>query len=169
MVAYSLQSCWFQTWCISVRWHPEGFLAIFRICACGSKGSGVSNVALFFSPCQARTGGRASAAEAQASSSSRRRQDFPDSQYHGEERHRSPPGGYAQRKIEEAPSEDSHYQEKIIWRSVQHGFKLRRDWGRNVKEICTSPWDQTTCQVSSTSNVHGCYSSIENLMWPSND
>jgi len=68
-----------------------------------------------------------SAAEAQASSSSRRRQDFPDSQYHGEERHRSPPGGYAQRKIEEAPSEDSHYQEKIIWRSVQHGFKLRRD------------------------------------------
>ena len=50
---------------------------------------------------------RASAAEARAqASSSSRRQDFPDSQYDDEERHRSPPGGYAQRKIEEVPSED---------------------------------------------------------------
>ena len=39
MVANSLQSCWFQTWCISVRWHLERFLTIFWICACGSRQS----------------------------------------------------------------------------------------------------------------------------------
>ena len=111
---------------------------------------------------------RASAAEAQASSSSRRRQDFPDSQYHGEERHRSPPGGYAQRKIEEAPSEDKrtpltlpredHMAFSAAWFQAQERVRQKR------KRDMQTSWEQTTCQVSSTSNVHGCYSSIENLM-----
>ena len=35
MVAYSLQSSWFQRRCISVKWHPERFLTIFWICAGG--------------------------------------------------------------------------------------------------------------------------------------
>ena len=104
MVAYSLQSCWFQRWCISVRWHPEGFLTIFWICACNSKGSSLEDRSVFFAMSSSNRWTRASAAEAQASSSSRRRQDFPDSQYDDEERHRSLPVGYAQRKTEEVPS-----------------------------------------------------------------
>ena len=58
----------------------------------------------FFTMSSSNRWTRASAAEAQASSSSRRRQDFPDSQYDDEERHRSLPVGYAQRKTEEVPS-----------------------------------------------------------------
>ena len=50
---------------------------------------------------------RASAAEAQAKASScNRRLEFPDSQFDDEERRRSPPGGYAQRKTEVLPSEE---------------------------------------------------------------
>ena len=47
---------------------------------------------------------RTSAAEDQATaSSSNQRQEFRDSQYDDEERHRSPSGGYARRKREELP------------------------------------------------------------------
>ena len=61
----------------------------------------------FFTMSSSNRWTRASAAEAQAkASSSSRRQDFPDSQYDDEVRHSSPPGGYAQRRIKETPSED---------------------------------------------------------------
>ena len=69
------------------------------------KGNSVLKIALSSSPCRALTGGpEASAAEAQAKASScNRRLEFPDSQFDDEERRRSPPGGYAQRKTEVLP------------------------------------------------------------------
>ena len=61
----------------------------------------------FFTMSSSNRWTRASAAEAQAkASSSNPRPEFPDSQYDDEERHRSPPGGYAQRKAEVIPSDD---------------------------------------------------------------
>ena len=60
----------------------------------------------FFTMASSNQWTRASAAEAQASSSSRRRPEFPYSQYDDEKRHSSPPGGYATRKREEIPPED---------------------------------------------------------------
>ena len=82
---------------------------------------------------------RASAAEAQASSSSRRRPEFPDSQYDDEVIHSSPPGGYTTRKVEVIPPEDQRNprtlakEDHMAFCAVQdidmrqHGFKLRRD------------------------------------------
>jgi hypothetical protein len=91
---------------------------------------------------------RASAAEAQASSSSRRREDFPDSQYDDEERHRSPPGGYAQRKIEEVPSEDKRtprtlatedhmafsggYRYETAWFQAQERLRKKRERNMHI-------------------------------------
>ena len=91
---------------------------------------------------------RASAAEAQASSSSRRREDFPDSQYDDEERHRSPPGGYAQRKIEEVPYEDKRtprtlatedhmafsggYRYETAWFQAQERLRKKRERNMHI-------------------------------------
>ena len=58
----------------------------------------------FFTMSSSNRWTRASAAEGQAkASSSNRRQEFRDSQYDDEERHRLPTGGHAQRKTEEVP------------------------------------------------------------------
>jgi len=57
---------------------------------------------------------RTSAAEARAkASSSTRRQEFRDSQYDNEERHRWPPGGHAQRKHEEVPPRSQRTRETL--------------------------------------------------------
>ena len=151
---------WLPTVCSHVDFRHDVFLLgdtlrdswlFFGICACGSKGSRVSKIALFFTMSSSNRWKRASAAKAQASSSSRRREDFPDSQYDDEERHRSPPGDMlrerSRKSLLKTREHRSHYHQKIIWCSVQdidmrqHGFKLRRDWGRNAEEICTSSWD----------------------------
>ena len=132
MVAYSLQSCWFQRWCISVRWHPEGFLTIFWICACNSKGSSLEDRS-FFSPCRALIGGRAP--QPQKHRPHRLVQDDRIFQIHSMMMRR----------------DTDRYQWDMLRgrpRKSLHGFKLGRVWGRNVDEICTSSWDQTTCQVS---------------------
>ena len=58
----------------------------------------------FFTMSSSNRCDRTSAAEDQATaSSSNQRQEFRDSQYDDEERHRSPSGGYARRKREELP------------------------------------------------------------------
>ena len=91
---------------------------------------------------------RASAAEAQASSSSRRRPDFPDSQYDDEVRHSSPPGGHAQRKIEEVSSEEKRtpltlptedhmafsagYRYETAWFQAQERLRKKRRRDMNI-------------------------------------
>ena len=57
----------------------------------------------FYNMASSNRWNKASSAAAQAPSS---RPEFPDSQYDDEERHRSPPEGYATRKREEIPRED---------------------------------------------------------------
>ena len=59
----------------------------------------------FFTMSSSNRWNRTSAAEAPSSSSDRRRQEFPDSQYDDELRHSEPTEGYAQRKHEEVPHE----------------------------------------------------------------
>ena len=76
---------------------------------------------------------RASAAEAQASLSSRRRQDFPDSQYDDEERHRSPPGG-SPRTL---PTEDhmafsTGYRYETAWLQAQERRRKKRERNMHI-------------------------------------
>ena len=93
---------------------------------------------------------RASAAEAQAKASSgSRRQDFPDSQYDDEVRHSSPPGGYAQRRIKETPSEDKRTPE-TAWFQARERLRKKRE--RNM-HILMGP---NNVRFRLTSNVHGC-------------
>ena len=96
----------------------------------------------FFTMSSSNLWTRASAAEAQASSPSRRRPEFPDSQYDGEVRHSSPPGGYATRKIEEIPPEDQRnprtlpeedhmafcagYRQETAWFQAQERLRKKR-------------------------------------------
>ena len=117
-----------------------------------------SRISHCFSPCRALTGGRAP--QPQKHKPHCRVEDDRIFQIHNmmmrrdTDRHQGDMLRERSRKsLLKTREHHAHYQQKIIWRSVQdidmrqHGFKLRRDGGRNVNATCTSSWDQTTCQV----------------------
>ena len=111
----------------------------------------------FFTMSSSNRWTRASAAEAQASCSSRR-PDFPDSHMMMKWDAVRQQGDMLRKRSRKSlltkREHHYHYQRKIIWHSVQdidirqHGFKLRRVWGRNVNVPCIVSLDQTICQIS---------------------
>ena len=183
MVTNSLQSCWFQTWCISGRWHLRDSLLFFEFVPAAQEVIESRRSHCYFTMSGSDRWTRTSAAEVR---SKRPHLASVDQNFvihsmmmrRDTVRHQVDMLNVSMRKCHLDRRElEIHYHMKITWPSVQATdmiFKLTREWGRNALEVCMLSWDQTTCQVLTDircvwmlfpGSSFGAQN-IENLMWP---